>query len=473
MNEFSILDLLVAPIYIVVFLALARRKMQAKIEENPIYEFYIRGLTIKMIGGIGLCFVYLFYYGGGDTLNYMHDARIMLRMAGTDFGAFCKIMVNGLQKADYVHFNRDIGYPEYNYNKKEEWVVIRYTVPFAFLGLRLYIPTTLVLAWFSYQGIWRMYMVFADTFKRHYKELAIPLLFIPSCAFWGTGVLKDTFTFSAIGWYLYSFYNIFIKRDNPRKHVFALIMASWIIITIKAYIFIALMPGSLIWLNFERLQAIKSPFLRFMALPVLMGGVGLGGILLLTQLGGAFGKYSSVDKVLETAVVTQQDLKRAEYQGASFDIGNFDPSIGGVTSKFPAATTAGLFRPFIWEARNPVMLISGLENLLFLGFTIRLLFSFGLMGFFTTIGKNPLLLFSLIFSVFFAFSIGLTTSNFGSLVRYKIPCEPFYLATMFVLFYEYRKIKNADGEIITEEAVNEYPTTLKEKEEKGTGFITR
>lgn len=467
--EFSILDLLVAPFYIILFIALARRKADAKIEENPIYSLYVKGLVIKLFAGTTLCFIYIFYYGGGDTLNYFHDARIMIRMLFSDIGGFWDIMTNGLDKAAYVHFNRDIGYPEYNYLKKEEWTVIRYTVPFAFLGLRLYIPTTLVITYFSYQGIWRMFMVFADRFPRHYKELAIPLLFIPSAAFWGSGVLKDTFTYSAIGWYLYSFYNLFIKRQRSRNHVIALILSSYIIISIKAYIFIALMPGSLIWLNFERLQAIKSRFLRIMALPALLGGISLGGVFILTQIGGAFGKYSSLDKVLETAVVTQQDLKRAEYQGASFDIGAFEPTVPGILSKFPAAVTAGLFRPFIWEARNPVMFISGVENLLFLLFTIRMMFSFGLFGFFSTIGKNPLLMFSLIFSIFFAFSIGLTTSNFGSLVRYKIPCEPFYLTTLFALYYEYRRVKNDDGSTQIVET-----DTLPEpvKEEKGTGFIT-
>lgn len=470
MNEFSILDILVAPFYIIVFLAFARRKADAKIAENPIYEYYVRGLVLKLVMGTGLCFIYLFYYGGGDTLNYMHDARVMLRMMQTDFSGFWEIMTQGVTKQNFVHFNREMGFPEYNWNKKEEWTVIRYTVPFAFLGLRLYIPTTLVIAYLSYQGIWRMYMVFADRFPRHYKELAIPLLFIPSTAFWGSGVLKDTFTYSAIGWYLYSFYNIFILRNRSRGHIIALILSSYLIISIKAYIFIALMPGSLIWLNFERLQGIQSRFLRIMALPVLLGAISLGGIIILTQLGGAFGKYSSLDKVLETAVVTQQDLKRAEYQGASFDIGAFDPTVPGIISKFPAAVTAGLFRPFIWEARNPVMFISGLENLLFLVFTIRLFFSFGLFGFFSTIGRNPLLMFSLVFSIFFAFSIGLTTSNFGSLVRYKIPCEPFYLTTLFALYYEYKRVRTEDGamQIVETDDLPELP----EKEEKGTGFIT-
>jgi hypothetical protein len=188
-----------------------------------------------------------------------------------------------------------------------------------------------------------------------------------------------------------------ISVDVTLKQI---LLASYIIIGIKPYIFIALLPGSLIWLNFTRLKSIKSPFIRTLALPFFLGILGAGGLFAFNVLGSSLGdKYSSVDNALQTAVVTQQDLKRAEYQGASFDIGNFDPTISGIASKIPAAITAGLFRPFIWEARNPVMLLSGLENLFFMGFTIRMIFSLGFFGFFSRIGNNPLLIFSLIFSL--------------------------------------------------------------------------
>ncbi|HEX2627488.1 MAG TPA: hypothetical protein VHM26_00700, partial [Chitinophagaceae bacterium] len=41
-----------------------------------------------------------------------------------------------------------------------------------------------------------------------------------------------------------------------------------------------------------------------------------------------------------------------------------------------------------------------------------------------------------VFSIIFAAAIGSTALNFGSLSRYKIPCLPFYLIMIFVLFRE-------------------------------------
>ncbi len=471
MYSFSVLDIILMPVYIIIMFAIARKIVQDH-ENEPAYEYFLKGLYLKIIGSLALCLIYLFYYQGGDTINYMSDARVLMRLASIDLGSFFDILFNGINKEKYSVFNNELGFPQYFHNKTEEWRVIRYTVPFSIMGLGYYIPTSIILAFLSYLGNFRLYVVFAKEFPHIYKKLALPLLFIPSAAFWGSGILKDTFTFSAIGWFTYGFYMAFIKRENIKGNIIAILLASYIIIGIKPYIFIALLPGSLIWLNFTRLKSIKSPFIRTLALPFFLGILGAGGLFVLNVLGNSLGdKYSSVDNALQTAVVTQQDLKRAEYQGASFDIGNFDPTISGIASKIPAAITAGLFRPFIWEARNPVMLLSGLENLFFMGFTIRMIFSLGFFGFFSRIGNNPLLIFSLIFSLFFAFSVGLTTSNFGSLVRYKIPCEPFYLGMLFTLYY-LKKDSTVDEAVIEKLTIEQQDDEYKRLRSK-TGFIIK
>ncbi|UPT66402.1 MAG: hypothetical protein M0D57_18345 [Sphingobacteriales bacterium JAD_PAG50586_3] len=475
MYQFSFLDIILTPVYIFLLISLGKRIESKNIDNDVSYQYFTKGLYFKFIGAIALCCVYLFYYGGGDTINYMGGTKVLMRLGTQNMSALFDILFNGMSREAYSQFNASTGYPEYSYAKPEEWRVIRFTFPASVLGLGLYIPASLIIAYFSYLGNFKLYQVFCYNFPGIYKKLAIPLLFIPSAVFWGSGILKDTFTFSAIGWYTYGFYMAFIRRENMRKNIITIIIASWLILSIKSYIFIALLPGSLIWLNFERLRSIKSTFIRTLAMPIVFGIVGGGGVFIMSQLGSSLGdRYSSVDKALQTAVVTQQDLKRSEYQGASFDIGNFDPTIGGVVSKMPVAIVAGLFRPFIWEARNPVMLISGLENLIFLGLTIRLLLATG-FGFFTRIGKSPLLIFSLIFSLFFAFAVGLTTSNFGSLVRYKIPCEPFYLGLLYVLFY----LKKEDFD--TNKTEEDVALINEEEEEKDsykrlrskTGFIVK
>jgi hypothetical protein len=70
--------------------------------------------------------------------------------------------------------------------------------------------------------------------------------------------------------------------------------------------------------------------------------------------------------------------------------------------------------------------------------------------------KNHLLTFSLIFSLFFAFSVGISTSNFGSLVRYRIPALPFFVACLFIMQY-YFDLRNREEKPVETDEKNLLP----------------
>jgi hypothetical protein len=154
----------------------------------------------------------------------------------------------------------------------------------------------------------------------------------------------------------------------------------------------------------------------------------------LQSLGGSMDKFA-LDKAMQTAVVTQDDLKREEQYGSNnFDIGELDGSFGGFILKFPQATFAGLFRPMLIEARSPVMLLSGLENLLLLLLLFLTLLKVKIRLIFRLIRTTPILLFCFSFAILFAFMIGVTTPNFGALVRFKIPLMPFFTFGLMVIY---------------------------------------
>ena len=53
--------------------------------------------------------------------------------------------------------------------------------------------------------------MFCEEYPRMTKELAIAFLFIPSVIFWGSGIMKDTYTFTAACWMTSSVYGLFLK----------------------------------------------------------------------------------------------------------------------------------------------------------------------------------------------------------------------------------------------------------------------
>jgi len=67
------------------------------------------------------------------------------------------------------------------------------------------------------------------------------------------------------------------------------------------------------------------------------------------------------------------------------------------------------------------------------------LFNLGFNYMLKTAFDNSLVVFSLVFSIMFAFMVGLTTANFGALVRYKIPLIPFFLSALFIIISRFNK----------------------------------
>ena len=150
-------------------------------------------------------------------------------------------------------------------------------------------------------------------------------------------------------------------------------------------------------------------------------------------LGDYLGEYA-LNQILNKAEKTQKDFAYNEaYGGNKIDIGEFDASFSGIILKAPKAISVGLFQPYIWKANNIVMAFAGLENLFILGLSLYVLFKLKLKHLLQSLFSHPLFIFSFLFALFFAFSVGLTTANYGALVRLRIPCMPFYLCSLIML----------------------------------------
>jgi hypothetical protein len=427
-----------APIYLGIVLMLALFIRNRNIRKKPYYKYYVPAVICKLIGGIGVCIVYTYYYKeGGDATNYFLSARTYVNVLfDLNFSMFFKMLNfyeigNNLVGFDYSFYGPII------FSSADYYALLTVvlTVPFCILGLKSFFATTIVLAFVSFIGLWKLYEVFVDQFPALGKQFAIAIFFIPSVFFWGSGILKDTYTLSALGFVTYAVYKYLILKQRKFKYLILLITSSLLLILVKPYIFFAILPGSLTWVSFNRMSMIKNAIVKTFAVPAVLIILVLLVTLTLRYLGDYLGEYK-LDNILKKAVKTQQDLIRSEqYGNNNYNIGAFEATISGIASKIPVAINMALFRPYIWDARNPVMVLSGLENLFMLGFSLYILFKVRITTLFQSLFSHPLLIFSFLFALFFAFSVGLTTANYGALVRLKIPCIPFYLSSLFILFH--------------------------------------
>jgi hypothetical protein len=438
---FQIWEWMALPVYLIVIFLFAYLYQRRKMEENPIYRYFSWGMLAHIMGALFLGFIYEYYYQSGDTFGYFLGAVNMDRLLFHSPIGWLRNEFLPTSPANYACFTDDTGYPwPYMYNDPRTMMVIRFINLMTIPCMGSYLLSSVMVALFCYTGIWKLYIVFTKYYPKLYKQLALAVLFFPSVLFWASGILKDAIMLSATGWVVFCIYNVFIIKQKRFPFTLLLLFNLYIILIIKPYIIFALLPGAFMWIFSNRIYKIRNVGVRIVIVPLILG-ICLGlGYLILSQLSSLMGKYS-IDNVTKTAFVTQYDLKQSYYQGHSFDIGLEDQSYTGMIKKSPVALLAGIYRPFIWESDNVVMLLSGIENTFILFLSIIMIFRVNITTIFSRLFAEPFLFFIFSFSLFFAAVVGLTTSNFGALSRFKTAYISFFIAAVFILLKKDSRIK--------------------------------
>ena len=432
----TINDLYLVPIYIILVLLFANLVKSKWIKKYPEYKYFVYGLVLKLIGVSFFLLIYLYYYGGGDTVSYFLGSRAILNLLIQDFDKGLAVLFNLDSPLNtWNSFNQGTTYPPaYIWRDEQTFTVCRYTVPLLFLGSKSFIITSFFTSILSYLGTWKLFRLFNIIYKGHTKHFAYIILFMPSLLFWGSGIMKDSYVIGATCWISYNFYKLFILRKDITLNLLLFVFNSVVIISVKSYVIISLIPGMLIWLNNSYLISIKNTFLKILTLPVLsLIIIGLG-FFTFNNLSSLLGVYGDVDSAIEQAQIIRSDLLRSEQYGTNnYDIGKFDGSFSGLIATAPIAIFTALFRPLIFEIGSPTMFLSAIENTILLIFTIYILVRTSPIRLFSFVRKEPFLFYCFIFSFLFAFGVGIAGTNFGALVRYKTPLIPFFFPAIYIV----------------------------------------
>lgn len=429
------------PIFL--FLFLIKRKNE---DLNPAYKYFLAGFGIKIFFALLFTLFYIFYYKGGDAIGYFWSTRALSNLLIHDpRPALDIIFFDNRSWENWLCFTQETTIPmgRYYFYQADSFGVVRFSSFFMASSFNLWLPCLILLNLFWYRGIWKFFLLVCKFYPGNVKWNAICILFIPSVLFWSSGIMKDSFTLACSFWIITNLYYCFIERRRFISNFFMLLLNAYIIITLKPYIFVALIPAMLIWASFLYIHKIKNAVLKLMTAPGLLIIGMITGFIVLSLFSTKLGVYSDVNGMLKQAQVVQQDLIRSEEYGQNyFNIGHFDPTPIGVLKKAPIAIIAGLYMPFLWQARNPVTIISALENFAILVFSLYIIFRIGIRSVYRVIIKEPLIIFSFIFSIIFSFSVGLATANFGALVRYRILATVFFLIALLNTFYLIKKNKD-------------------------------
>ena len=381
--------------------------------------------------------IYQFYYGGGDTFTYFNlgskwiwEAFLEDPFIGLDliFGAG-EVTPENFQYTQHI----------YSFGDSASYFVVRVAGLFDIFTFHTYSSTALLFSVLGFAGQWAMYTVFVKYFRKQNRYLAYVLLFLPSLFFWGSGLLKDTLTLGALGLFFYGLTDLVQFHRNKILSVILVLTGFWIIYTVKIYIVACFIPSAIVWIFYLYQTRLKNLIIKLLIAPVVVTlCVVLAGFAAI-KVGEDNSRYS-----IESLAYTAESTAKWNYyvsnrdEGSGYNLGDFDFSPTGLAKKFFPAVITSFFRPFIWEARNPVMLLSSLENFIVIWLVLAVVLKKGSINY---ISSHPILILCLFFAVFFGFAVGVTTYNFGSLVRYRIPMIPFLMAALVVLNYRKKKVE--------------------------------
>jgi hypothetical protein len=218
---------------------------------------------------------------------------------------------------------------------------------------------------------------------------------------------------------------------------------------IKIYILLTFLPAAIVWVFIANLAAIRTVVLKIMLAPFIISAAVALAYFAMLKAGEDNAKYS-LKNVAKTAQVTAYDIRywTGRDAGSGYTLGELDGTFASMVRLAPQAVNVSLFRPYLWEVKNPLMLLSALESLLLLALTLYILVKKNIKIFPAIANMN--VAFALLFSLTFAFAVGVSTYNFGTLVRYKIPLLPFFLVALILILHHSKSERKLDALEFTE-----------------------
>jgi len=429
-------DFLVTPIILILIYGVAYL-VRPLVSDNVTRVYFFPALTAKIFGAVALGTVYQYYYGSGDTFMYhTYGSRLV-------WNAFVESPLDGIKlffassknPGDVYHYASQI----YLFRDPNSYAVIRISALFDLFTFSTYSATACLFAVFSFIGSWQFYLTFYKQFPQLHGRLAIAAFFIPSVFFWGSGILKDSITLGCLGIATYQIYVIFIQRRMRWYNVLQLLVSLFLIFSIRKFILQAYLPAVILWIGASQIYRIRAVILRVMVVPFVAVFLMGSAYYTVLKIGEDDERYA-VSKLAATARVTAYDIRywSGRFAGSGYSLGELDGSISSMVRLAPQAINVSLFRPYLWEVKNVLMLLSAFESLALL---IACIYVLGkkrsrIFGVFS----DPNILFTVSFAIVFAFAIGVSTYNFGTLVRYKVPLLPFFV-TALILISSYRKME--------------------------------
>ena len=434
----GLLDIILFPFYVLLFHLFfsARRR---KIHDPILRRYHAHGFWIKVFSCIAFT-VFNVYLSIGDSLVLYFDEGVNLKnLVFKDFSHIQWFFLPGEEFDQNLLFNSlNRGY----FASAANFFIVRSVGILSFVTFSSYIVINLFFSMLAFSGVWRLFRFFYGLYPHLHKKLAIAIIYFPTFVFWSSGILKDPVCAAMMGYLSFALYSLIINKKSVLKNTLVAVTAAYVLGVVKSYILVSYLPFLLLFILLLKLKSLQRLGSKIALISGLVVFSAIGVVAVADRLQEEMGSLA-FDKITESVKKTQSNfINMADLAESSFSLGvEFDGTTGSLIKMAPLAINATLFRPYIWESKKVSTLLSSLESLALMLLTLYVIWRAGPFRFLWSLLRDPAILFCFFFSILFALFVGATTLNFGTLVRYKIPCMPFYVIALFLVLERVRMIQ--------------------------------
>lgn len=417
----GILDAVSIIVWIVIFISLSNSSYN-KNKEKSHFKYYKISLFVKLFSAVIFSIIFIYKYGGGDTTAYWDTSQKLVNLFFENPTGFLKEYFSAdPNRIRYLNFNMITGVPpEWIYHEQEGWFTSKIYFLLALVTFKSYFAMTLICAYISFKASWALFELALKYNASTERNLAIGALFLPSTAFWCTGISKDTIVYCCVLFAISLLFNFFDPNQKKGLRIYLILFIIYFLLSnIRDFMLLTAAGPFLFALGIKysnRRGASNGSklFIQFLMIILVLIGMSL------------FFSSSKAMEITQEAQVIQYDLKNnTEYGGAKYDLGISDFTPIGMLRSMPISIFTAFYRPFIWESGSLFIFISAVETFVMLILSINLIFRSGVILFIKRVRENEFLIAALVFSLILGFFAGYTSGLFGVLVRFKAPLLPF------------------------------------------------
>ncbi len=242
------------------------------------------------------------------------------------------------------------------------------------------------------------------------KKLVNAATLAPSLIFWTSGFVKEAIAVCGIGLIVDAISMFVHTRRIP---VLRLMLGGLLVVGIKPFLMFPVVVMAFVWIAWQESNSKRRSAL---GRPIIFASVAGIGLLVVVQISRLFPHFSPEN------FTTEVDRLQRLAAGGSTTEG----TQGSIWLRAPVGLFAALFRPQLFEVRNPLMLLSAVEVTVATGLALLVIFRTGLRETWVRTLSKPYVLGSLFFALLCGAAVGTTTLNLGTLSRYRVPLVPFF-----------------------------------------------